>query len=112
MIVLTALAGGIGAAARFVADGLGRERWPGPWAIVVVNVVGSFALGLLAAASLAEPWSAALGVGFLGGWTTFSTASHDTLDLARSGRPALAAVHAAGTLVLSVGAAAAGLALL
>ncbi len=110
MIVLTALAGGVGAAARFVADGWARERWPGPWPIVAVNVSGSFALGLLTALSLAEPWSAALGVGLLGGWTTFSTASHDTLELVRGGRPGLAAVHAVGTLVLSLAAAALGLA--
>jgi CrcB protein len=111
MIVLTAFAGGVGAAARFVVDGLGRERLPGPWAIVVVNIVGSFALGLLTGVGLGEPCATALGVGLLGGWTTFSTASHDTLDLLRDGRPGRAAAHAVGTLLLSVGASALGLAL-
>ncbi len=49
MILLLTLAGGLGAAARFVLDGAVRTRWPSqfPWGILLVNVLGSFVLGFL-----------------------------------------------------------------
>jgi CrcB protein len=116
VIVLIALAGGAGAAARFALDGALRNRWPSefPWGILVVNVAGSFLLGLLTGLvidGVDDAWRLVLGVGFCGGFTTFSTAVVDSVRLARGGsvRPAL--LNLGGTLVLTVLAASFGLGL-
>ena len=100
----TALAGA-GAGLRFLAP----DRWPGgPRGTLVVNVIGSLALGLLAGASAPVP--VVVGVGGLGALTTFSTFAAATLDLAAN-RPVRAVGHVLPSVVLGVAAAAAGLAL-
>lgn len=106
--VLLALAGGLGAATRLVADGLisARSSDRFPWATAVINVSGAFALGVVLAADLSAHWQAVVGVGFLGGYTTFSTASLQTARLAHAGRYRAALANALGVLVLSVAAAA------
>lgn len=116
MILLLALAGGLGAAARFALDGELRARRPSsfPWPILLVNVLGSFLLGFLTGLVLDgadDAWRLVLGVGFCGGFTTFSTSMVDTVRLAQQGslRPAL--VNLGGSLVLTVIAAAFGLGL-
>ena len=114
MIVLLALAGGLGAAARFAVDGVVRARRPGdfPWGTLVVNVTGSFLLGLLTGLVLAgagDAWRLLLGTGFCGGFTTFSTAAVDTVRLARRGALRAAAANLAGNLALTLLAAALGL---
>lgn len=110
-MILLVLAGGLGAAARFVLDGVLRRHVP-LLPTLVVNVTGSLALGLLAGAALrgAVPGSVAavVGTGFLGGYTTFSTASAETVRLLAERRFAAAVVTSIGMLVLSVGACAAG----
>ena len=108
-----ALAGGLGAAARFVVDGEVRRRFPlVPTA--VVNVTGSLLLGVIAGLvlrhGLPASWAAVLGTGFLGGYTTFSTASTEAVRLLQAGRYAAAVGTALGMLVLSVAACAAGVA--
>lgn len=114
MILLLALAGGVGAAARFALDGEVRARRPGgfPLGILVVNVLGSLLLGLLTglvAAGGDDAWRLVLGVGFCGGFTTFSTALVDTVRLAQRGLPGSAALNLVGSLALTCAAAAAGL---
>ncbi|WP_432562501.1 fluoride efflux transporter FluC [Kineococcus sp. SYSU DK003] len=116
MIVLLALAGGLGAACRFALDGAVRARFPSqfPWGVLVVNVLGSFLLGLLTGLVLdgADPaWRLVLGVGFCGGFTTFSTAMTDTVRLVREGALRPAAGNLVGSLALTVLAAAFGLGL-
>ncbi|MEZ0494025.1 CrcB family protein [Kineococcus sp. TBRC 1896] len=116
MIALLALAGGAGAAARFVVDGAVRTRWPSqfPWGVLLVNVLGSLLLGVLTGLVLEgadERWGLVLGVGFCGGFTTFSTAMTDTVRLARDGSVRLALVNLLGTLAATVTAAALGLGL-
>ncbi len=112
--VLLALAGGLGAAARFVVDGVVRRRFP-LVPTMVVNVGGSFALGLLAGLALrgavGAPVLAVLGTGFLGGYTTFGTASAETVRLVAERRFAAAALTSVGMLLASVAACAAGYAL-
>ncbi len=116
-VVAVALAGGAGAAARFVVDGLVRARWSPrfPLATVVVNVSGSFLVGLVAGAVLARSvgatWQVVAAAGFCGGYTTFSTAMAETVRLVQSENPGWAAANALGTLVACVGAAAAGVGL-
>ncbi len=116
-LLLLGLAGGLGAGARFVVDGLVRAklRTALPVGTIAINVSGSFLLGLVAGAVIvhaAPPELQAIaGTGFLGGYTTFSTASFETVRLVQSGRTGLALLNVVGTAAAAVGAAAAGLAL-
>lgn len=103
-----ALAGGLGAAARFAVDAAVGRR---VIAIVLVNVTGSFLLGLLVGAGAGDDTVAVLGTGFLGGYTTFSTASVQTATFLLERRPAAAIAHGLGVLVICVAAASAGFAL-
>lgn len=111
IFVAVMFGGGIGAALRFTADRLLRARTGlFPWPTLLVNVTGSFALGLLAGAvAVSSPVLLAfLGPGVLGGYTTFSTASVETLTLLRERAWLKAAGYAFGGLAASVAAAAAG----
>lgn len=87
LFVGIAVAGGLGACCRLVLDGAVRSRVAGafPWGTVLINLLGSFLLGLLtglvSAQILPEAIRLVVGVGFLGGFTTFSTASFETVRL-------------------------------
>jgi len=113
-MLLIAGAGGAGAAARLVLDGLIRSRAGSgfPWGTTAINVSGSLLLGLVTALAalhgLAEPWTSAIGTGLLGGYTTFSTASFETVRLVQDRRHTLALANGLGMLVLSVAAASLG----
>lgn len=82
---------GIGGVARYVLGGLVQQAAGAtfPWGTVFINVTGSFLLGVLYVlleGSLASPhWRAFLGIGFCGGYTTFSTFSYETARLVESG---------------------------
>lgn len=107
------VAGGLGAGARYLLDGAimkGRKD-AFPAGILVVNITGSFLLGLLTGIPhVSAMWLTVLGVGLLGGFTTFSAVSVESVLLARRGRRDWAWVNLLGTLVLCLLAAAAGLA--
>ena len=117
-ILLLGLAGGLGAGTRFVVDGLVRSRLrtalPVGTIAININITGSFLLGLVAGAVIvhAAPveLQAIAGTGFMGGYTTFSTASFETVRLIQSRRTGLALLNSVGTAAAAVGAAAAGLA--
>lgn len=89
--VAVALGGGIGAWLRYAAEGLiaPRQRSPFPLSTLVVNVAGSFVLGLLVGASVAghvaEGWLPFGATGVIGGFTTFSTFTYETLRLVEDG---------------------------
>jgi CrcB protein len=114
VFIATALAGGIGAALRFFLDGLlkARTRATFPYGTALVNLTGSFALGVVAGIAangwLAPEVAAVVGVGLLGGYTTFSTASVETVRLAQEGRYRAAVVNGLGVLVACTLAALAG----
>lgn len=111
LFVAAALAGGVGAALRYLVD-LGVARIAGrrfPWGILVVNITGSFSLALVTAALPAQ--ATLLGAGLLGGYTTFSTAMLDTVALWRDGERPASVANALGMLVLGLLAAGLGLAL-
>lgn len=113
-VVLLALAGGVGAAVRFIVDGLIRARVKTalPWGTILINVTGSLVLGFLAGLVMRgqapESLLLIVGTGFLGGYTTFSTASLETIRLVQSGRTRVALVNGLGTMAASVLAAASG----
>lgn len=115
VFVCVALAGGVGAACRLILDGVLRSRFPGriPRGTVVINISGSFLLGLAAGAAAAGFLPAALysvvGAGFMGGYTTFSTASFETVRLFQQGYWRLGLVNGFGVLVTAVAAAGLGL---
>lgn len=110
--VLIALAGGLGATCRFLLDTLiSRLRAPLPLGTLVINITGSFLLGLVTGWLLAtgSAWAAVVGTGFLGGYTTFSTASVEGVRLWRAGRGWSLLLHAGGMVLVSVAAAGLGL---
>lgn len=113
--LLVALAGGLGAVARLVLDGAVTSRTGGryPAGTFLVNVAGSLLLGLVvglaAGALLPWRWELVAGTGFLGGFTTFSTAAVETIRLAGARRWVAAVAHALGMIAVSVLAAGAGL---
>lgn len=117
--LLIALCGGAGATARFVLDAEVRRRFRGgfPVGTFLINVLGSFLLGVLTGALthqagwLSPTAKAALGTGFCGGFTTFSTAAVGTARLwATTGR-AEGVRYAVATAAVSLLAAFLGLAL-
>jgi CrcB protein len=116
-LALLILAGALGALLRYEVERAVR-RWLGPefpWGTLVINVSGSFVLGVLAglAAHHGVPPSVVTvaGTGLLGAYTTFSTFSVDTVGLIEHGRTRAAAVNLGASLVLGLGAAALGLAI-
>src|SRR5690606_31602004 len=100
---------------------LGCARWCGaafPWGTLTVNVLGSLVMGALAgwlAFKAGEGWSQPLrlflATGILGGFTTFSAFSLDAVLLWERGEAGLAAAYAGLSVLLSIGALMAGLAL-
>jgi fluoride exporter len=116
VFVATAVAGGVGAALRYVVDVLVSAGRPVrfPLGILLVNVTGSFALGVLTglgAGAVGTDLAMVAGVGLLGGYTTFSTVSLETVLALEAGQTRKGWLNAVGTLVLGASAAAAGLAL-
>jgi CrcB protein len=108
------LAGGMGCAARFLVSGAAKS-WAGPFpaGTLLVNVLGSFLIGLLMV-SLAGRFAqnpvlqTALITGFLGGFTTFSAFSYETVVLFQS-HPGMAILNIAANVLLCLGATAAGM---
>ena len=93
---------------RFVVDGLvrARARTVFPVGTALINVTGSFVLGVLTGlalgAVLPPEWELILGTGVMGGYTTFSTASVETMRLVQDREYRLALVNGFGVLVLGV----------
>lgn len=104
--------GGVGAGARYLLDGaIMRGRKDAfPLGILVVNIVGSFLLGLLTGVPQVSPaWLAIVGTGVLGGFTTFSTVAVETVLLAQRRRRDWAWLNLLGTFLVCLVAAAVGL---
>jgi CrcB protein len=101
--LLVFVGGGVGATLRFgINRWLAEYEWAKhfPCATFFINVVGSFALGILVVAYHDRPgWRALLGVGVCGGFTTFSTLSVETLDLLEDERYATAGVYVVGSVL-------------
>jgi CrcB protein len=112
-LAVIAVAGAFGSLSRYGTTLWAQRRWGDtfPYGTLIVNIAGSFLLGLVLGMALAGklPKLAKLGVGtgFLGAFTTFSTFSVDTMLLLKAGKLASAAGNIA--LNLAIGLAAAGL---
>lgn len=110
-VVAIAVAGALGALARFgVGSAVGARSFP--WATLPINVAGSFALGFALRAGEQRGWSdvttAAISIGFLGAFTTFSTFSVEAQTMLREGRSVAAAAYVAASVVGGILAAALG----
>jgi len=109
-----ALGGAMGATARYGVNRAAVAAFgPGfPWATLIVNVAGSFLMGALAVvlSRLGNAWAPLLMTGVLGGFTTFSAFSLDTLLLWQRGTQGTAAAYVAASVGLSLLAIVAGLA--
>jgi CrcB protein len=112
-----ALAGALGAPARFVVESLMRRVRPHPFpsGTLLVNASGSLALGIVvglaASGGLDGDARTVIGIGFLGAYTTFSTYAYETVRLAEDGARRSAVLYALGSVVVAGVAAAVGLAL-
>jgi CrcB protein len=117
LALVVAGAGGVGALARFLADGAVQDRTSGPfpYGTLAVNVAGSFVLGVITGAvwyhGVGGKLDAVGGAGFCGGLTTWSSASWESVRLVESGHLRHAAVYTLGGLVVALAAAVAGIAL-
>ncbi|MBM1222063.1 fluoride efflux transporter CrcB [Ponticoccus sp. SC2-23] len=115
-LIQVALGGAIGASVRYLTNvGAMRLIGPGfPWGTAVVNVVGSFLMGVLVVV-LAERFGNRLApflmTGVLGGFTTFSAFSLDAVTMWERGQTAVAGLYVIGSVTLSILALVAGLAL-
>jgi len=116
-LFLVMLGGALGSGARY---GVGRASLavlgPGyPWGTLTVNLAGGFAMGLLAGLVgrfvSGEEWRLLLGVGVLGGFTTFSAFSLEVANMIERGTIGTAALYAVVSVVGSVAALFIGLAL-
>ena len=96
-----AIGGALGSVSRFWLNGLVVARLGEnfPWGILLINVLGSFAIGIFAALPITQDVTKKfLMVGVCGGFTTFSAFSLQTLELAQRGEW----LRAAGNIFLSV----------
>lgn len=118
LIAALIVAGAVGAVTRYVVDDLVRSRFGGafPWGTFAINVSGSFVLGVITGLALYHGLDAipktAIGTGFCGGFTTFSTFSYETVQLVETGDVGPAVGNALGSVALGLAAAAIGLALM
>ena len=116
LVVLVALlAGALGAASRYATSTLLAGRSELPWAVLIVNAVGSLVggvvLGLVQSHAIGADARLIVLGGFAGGLTTFSTFSVETVQLALAGRWRTAFGSVLANVALGIAAAVAGYAL-
>ena len=115
-VLFISLGAALGANLRFAVNRLALKYLSPalPYGTLIVNVTGSFILGvimgLLDAHVLAPAVRLSLGIGFVGAYTTFSTFTYETLRLVESGSVLLAATNVVGSVIVGMLAAIAGLA--
>ena len=117
ILALVAVAGALGALGRYAVHALVQSRVTTrfPWGTVVVNLTGSFVLGVVVGLVTYQGLDAdvrtVVGTGFIGAYTTFSSFQYDTFGLVEGGAGRAALANAFGSVLVGVLAAAAGFAL-
>jgi CrcB protein len=98
-------AGALGTGARYLVALWAAQRLGTvfPYGTLIVNLIGCFVIAVFVEAGIALGWSptlrAALAIGFVGGFTTYSSFNYDTLRLIEEGSPSLALVNVTMTLL-------------
>ncbi len=117
-LLFIALGGASGSVARYLLAGWAHRLWEGPLPLgtLLVNVLGSFSIGVLYVLLVErqlihQDWRAVLMVGFLGAFTTFSTFSLETIVLLEAGHTVHAIAYMLGSALLCVALAGAAIAL-
>ena len=115
-VLQVALGGAIGASARYLTTNAAMRLLGAgfPWGTLVVNVLGSFLMGVVVAGLAARDGTRLaplLVTGVLGGFTTFSAFSLDAVGLWERGQEVMAGLYVAGSVAVSIGALVAGLVL-
>jgi CrcB protein len=118
-VLLVALGGALGSVARHLVGLLLMSRFglAFPWGTLTVNLVGSFAIGMILKMVASGGWAPGgdarlfLAVGILGGFTTFSSYAGETMQMLAKGAVTTALVYALGSVVAGTAFAAAGYAL-
>jgi len=107
--LLVFVGGGLGAALRHAVNvGCGRAFGTSfPYGTFIINISGSLVMGLIAGylafrGDAAQPWRLFVMTGILGGYTTFSAFSLDSMLLYERGEIALAAFYVIGSVVLAI----------
>ncbi len=118
LLMLATLGGALGAGARHLVNvGFARAGWLGfPWPTLTVNVAGGLLMGLVVEYVLRRAGGSPelrtfLATGILGGFTTFSAFALDVEVLMSRGEPGMALGYVAASVVMSIGALYAGLAI-
>lgn len=118
LIASLLIAGAIGAPTRYLVDDFVKRRHPGafPWGTLVINISGSLILGVVTGLALYHGLGpipkTAIGVGFCGAYTTFSTFSYETVRLVETGALGPALANALGSVIAGLAAAALGVAVM
>lgn len=106
LFLVTCLCGGLGATMRFIVNTAVNLRWHGrfPLSTMIINLLATFAAGCafggFSAGTLPHAWYLLLVTGFLGGFSTFSTAISEMVSLARNGRHTMALAYLCVTIIL------------
>ncbi len=111
-----AIGGTLGVLARYALQGAMYAVAPRgfPYATIVINVVGCFAIGVIIALAderglIGAQWRLLLTTGFCGGFTTFSTFTYETIALFRDGELLYGLLYSGGSIALGLAATVAGL---
>jgi CrcB protein len=106
-LLIVGLGGFVGANARYLVGEWAQEKWGAgfPYGTFLINVTGSFILGLFATLSLSlswrPEWRLFVAIGFVGAYTTFSTFEYESIQLiAQGGRYREAAVNLLGSVIV------------
>jgi len=107
---MVVLGGAVGSLTRYIVGVAVMTRLATrfPLGTMLINITGSFLIGVLMTLFAERPphpnWRLVLVVGFLGGYTTFSSFEWETLALVKGGGQALAFLNVAGSVILGYGA--------
>ncbi len=107
-IVLIAVGGSLGCVARYGMSTVVYAVTPGvyPWGTLFVNLSGSFLIGvfseLFETALIPSEWRSLITIGFIGGYTTFSTYALETLNLIREGEMQYATLNVLVSTVVGI----------